>query len=862
MPAKQKTVRLPTHVIPERYQIMLKPDLETFVFEGQETIFFKLLKPTKQITLHAKDLKISSAEVLANHKGQKDLWAAKISYQPKAETATFTFPKSVQPGKHQLKLSFTGILNDQLRGLYRSKYDHKGQPKHLAVSQFEATDARRAFPCFDEPAQKAIFDVTVMIPQHLTAVSNTIETAVEHHDNGLKVVKFAPTPKMSTYLLAFIIGEMEFLEGKTKDGVLVRVFTTPGKKHQAKFALEVAIKTLEFFNKYFDIPYPLPVLDMLAIPDFAAGAMENWGAVTYRETALLVDEAHTPLINRQYVAHVIAHELTHQWFGNLVTMEWWTHLWLNEGFATYMSYAAVDHLFPQWQMWTQFVYQDFGNALEADALKTTHPIEVEVHHPSQIDEIFDAVSYNKGASAIRMLADYLGEKDFRDGLRYYLKKHSYKNTSTVHLWEAFEKISHKPVRHIMNRWTRQAGYPQVSVRDVGDALELTQNRFFLSAVTKAKVDDKTLWPVPVKLSSDHKTPLYTLFQERKTRVPLPGKLDYVKVNSNEVGFYVTKYEPVMLRALHEPLRQGKLSQNDRMGIIRDALALNQAGELPARELLSLIEQYQNDPSYNVWVEVMSGLTEIDALLAGSHNRPAYHRYILRLLNRIRRQVDWQPKAGESNNLTLLRALTLAALGQYGDPSTIKRAKAIFRKTKNASKAHPDIRAVAYYVTAQNGTQKEYEQFLRLYRQTDIHEEKNRLARALTLFPQATLIKRTLKFLFSAEVRMQDAPFLFIFAWRNQQAWPHLWRFLQDNWPMLLKRYGQGGRMLSYMLKPMAQYTDPKVAPQIKKFLHTHQIPSTAMATAQALEKLDSNLAWRGRDRKQLEQFVQSRNFKV
>jgi puromycin-sensitive aminopeptidase len=849
----RKSVRLPGHVTPQRYQIMLKPDLDAFTFSGEETIFFTLSKATKQITLHSKDLKIISAEVVANHKNGKNIWAGKISYNGKAETATFTFPKAIGKGKHQLKLTFQGVLNDQLHGLYRSKYEHKGQTKHLVVSQFEATDARRAFPCFDEPAQKAVFDVTLMIPKHLAAVSNTIETSVTHHDNGFKVVKFAPTPKMSTYLLAFIVGEMDYIEGKTKDGVLVRIFTTPGKKQQARFALEVGIKTLEFFNKYFDIPYPLPVLDMLAIPDFAAAAMENWGAVTYRETALLVDEKHTPLLNKQYVAHVIAHELTHQWFGNLVTMEWWTHLWLNEGFATYMSYLAVDELFPGWHMWTQFIFQDMGAALKLDALNTTHPIEVEVHHPSEISEIFDAVSYNKGASVIRMLADYLGAKDFRNGLRYYLKKHSYKNTSTIHLWEAFEKISGKPVTKMMRIWTRQPGFPLVSVTDTGDGLLLKQSRFFSSPVTKQSIKDTTTWPVPVKYNTDGAKPKYALLDRKQLTINLKGDQAYLKVNSGEVGFYSTQYEPALLQALYEPIRTQKLSQDDRMGIIRDAFALALAGDLPIIQALTLAEQYKNETSYNVWVEVISGLAEVDSLLVGSAARPQFHRYVLNLLSKIKQQVNWQPKAGEPNNTTLLRTLILGALGLYGDKATIRKAKQIFREQQ--SKIHPDIRATVYYITAQSGAGREYEQLLRLYHASDVHEEKNRLARALMLFLSAGLIKRSLKFAFSKAVRLQDAPFLFLFAWRNTQAWPHLWQYLQTHWEELRNKYDQGGRFMGHLIKPLSHYSDPKTVQQIKKFLIKHPVPSAAMVAAQTLEHLEANMAWRKRELQALERFL-------
>ncbi|HWP60990.1 MAG TPA: M1 family metallopeptidase, partial [Candidatus Paceibacterota bacterium] len=345
----QGKVRLTTDVVPTKYDIRLKPDLEAFVFEGEETIHLTLKKPTKTLTLHSIELQIESARIIGGEVAEK------ISYDEKAETATIHFKTAIASGKQQLQLVFRGILNDKMHGFYRSGFMHEGKEHRIATTQFESTDARRAFPCFDEPAMKAVFDVSLTVPSDKEAISNTLPTDILEHESGYKTVRFASTPLMSTYLLAFIVGDFEHIEKKSKDGVLVRVFTTPGKKHQAQFALDCAVKTIAFFNEYFAIPYPMPALDMIAIPDFAAGAMENWGAITYRESALLVDSQQSSSVNKQWVALVIAHEIAHQWFGNLVTMEWWTHLWLNEGFASYIEYLAVDHVFPSWDIWTQFL---------------------------------------------------------------------------------------------------------------------------------------------------------------------------------------------------------------------------------------------------------------------------------------------------------------------------------------------------------------------------------------------------------------------------------------------------------------------------------------------------------------------------
>ena len=626
-----KSVRLSKDVMPLEYDIQLKPDLENFTFEGIETINLSLLKKTKTITLHSKEIEIITADILngkdPRHGGASKIFA-KISYDKKRETATFVFPVFLN-GKAKLTLVFRGILNDKMRGFYRSRYNIGDKEHHMATTQFEATDARRAFPCFDEPAQKAIFYVSLIVPKGKTAISNTLPVSVKEHEAGFEIVKFSPTPKMSTYLLAFIVGDFEYLESKTKRGVRVRVYTLLNKKHQAKFALDCAVKTLEFYEKYFDVKYPLPVLDMIAIPDFASGAMENWGAITYRESALLVDENHSSTSNKQWVALVIAHELSHQWFGNLVTMEWWTHLWLNEGFASYIEYLAVNKLFPKWDIWTQFSTSDLGVALRLDALATTHPIEVEVHHPDEIGEIFDEVSYSKGASMIRMLADYLGEENFRNGLRYYLKKHSYKNTETVHLWQAFEKISKKPVAKIMQNWTSKPGYPVVKAEMKNSELSLSQTRFFASPISKEKNKEKTMWQIPISLKSRNITQKYFLSRLSQAVEPRRSKFSaenyatakkvvssdfYLKINIGETGFYRTAYSTELLEKLIAPVLEKKLSPRDRLGIIRDLFALSEAGTIPTTDALKFLQAFKNEDNYTVWLEIAMGLSRLEQLL--------------------------------------------------------------------------------------------------------------------------------------------------------------------------------------------------------------------------------------------------------
>lgn len=823
-------VRLSKNVIPKLYKLELKPDLENFTFSGRETIYLSILQKTRIITLHAKEIEVDTAHM-------SDMWG-KISYRVKKETAIFTFPKPISVGKHKLTLIFRGILNDKMRGFYRSKYNVKGKDFHMATTQFEATDARRAFPCFDEPAQKAVFHISLVVPKGKTAISNTLPVSVAEHEAGYDIIEFSPTPLMSTYLLAFIVGDFEYIEksisplplrrGSAKGkGVKVRVFTTPGKKHQAKFALECAVKTLEFYEKYFAIKFPLPALDMIAIPDFSSGAMENWGAITYRESALLVDEEHSSLSNKQWVALVIAHELAHQWFGNLVTMEWWTHLWLNEGFASYIEYLAVDKLFPKWDIWTQFATEDLGRALRLDALATTHPIEVEVHHPNEIGEIFDEVSYSKGASIIRMLASYLGEKDFRDGLRHYLKKHSYKNTKTLHLWQAFEKVSGKPVAKMMKTWTSKPGYPVIKLEIKNDELRISQERFFASPISKAKSKDKTKWKIPI------------IFKKNK-------------VNFGETGFYRTAYSREQLEKLRAPIQNKKLSARDRLGIIRDLFALSEAGTIPTTDTLEFLSAYRGENNYTVWVEIATGLARLEQLLP---KNKALQKFTLDIFSPVAKRLSWNAKKGEPHSDTLLRSFAIARAGHAGNKNIIKEARKKFAQIVKGKHISPDIRGAIYSVVADWGQKKEFDTMLKLYKKETLHEEKNRIGANLGDFKNKKLLQKTCEFAMSKHVRTQDTMGILSGVGTNPIGRDIWWSFIKKNWKILVSRYGEGGLNLARVVKAIGSSAEQKHLKSFRKFFSAHEAPGASRAISQVLERLEGNIAWLKRDKKLIHTFL-------
>lgn len=840
MPARKKTlkpkysVRLSQDVLPVKYKIHFEPDLDNFTFTGEEEITLEIKKPTNVIRMHSAEIEILSA-TLDQGKNEK---VGKVSYKEKEEEVSISFGSSLKQGRAVLKIEFTGILNDKMRGFYRSRYKHDGREYHMGVTQFESTDARRAFPSFDEPTHKAVFEVSFKVPSDRTVISNTIESEVLEHTGGYKTIKFEPSPKMSSYLLAFIIGHFEFISQKTKDGTLVRVFVTPGKKKQAEFALSVAVKTLEFYTNYFKIAYPLPTADLIAIPDFAAGAMENWGAVTYRESAVLVDPQNSSIHNKQWVALVIAHELAHQWFGNLVTMEWWTHLWLNEGFASYIEYLAVDHMFPKWNIWTQFVYMDHARALELDGLKNTHPIEIDVHHPAEIAEIFDEVSYSKGASVIRMLAEYLGETHFRNGLRAYLKKHSYSNAKTDDLWKALEKVSKRPVQKIMDGWTKKPGYPLVFADLKNNGIELSQKRFF-SSVESQKTQDKTIWMVPINVVSG------------------PG---WYKLNKNETSFIRVKYSPSLLKALKTPIqtKSKDLSEQDRFGILRDAFVLSEAGISSSDLALDLARSYKDEESYIVLSELAIELGKIKHILFGTPVFPAFQKYVVDLFTPISKKLGWHEKKGEEYKDTLLRSIVLGVMGRNKDKKTIEKALNLFKlDQKGTGKIDSNLRSMIYTLVAENGGEKEYMTFLNMYKKTTFEEERDRVLRALCSFTDKNLLQNTLELSFSKEARDQDAAKIIPLVWGNLYGSGLAWSFVKKNWNEIVRKYGGGGHLYSRFVKGAGNFVTEEKAKEVLAFYKTHESKGLERTIAQAVEQIRSSASWLSRDQEKISKFLKA-----
>lgn len=842
------TQRLFPTITPSHYTISLAPDLENFTIKGSQTIKFTLQEASRKLTFHAYQLKVTNALLTLD---DRQLSPEDISYDENEKTVTFIFSEEIPSGEKILELEFNGILSEKAKGFYRSQYEVDGKTKFMAVTQFEEIGARQAFICIDDPSAKAIFDISLIVDEKLTAVSNTKEVSEEKLAGGLKKVTFEPTPRMSTYILAFVVGELEY-EETTSEGVRIRAYTTEGKKQLTTFALDIAAQVLAFFNDYFAIPYPLSKLDLFAIPDFDAGAMENWGAVTYRESIILIDEKKSSAANKQWCSLVIAHELAHMWFGNLVTMEWWTHLWLNEGFACYIEYLCINKLFPQWDLWKQFSIIEHNEALKLDSLKFTHPIETPIASDQQVKEIFDEISYAKGANVIHMLASFLGEEVFRDGLRFYLQKHAYQNAQTEDLWKALEQISKKPVGKIMSNWTQKPGYPVLKVGEKENELELTQSRFFANPSSKGEED--TIWNIPMRVFSSSSLDAEPVLVETETS-PLPKKGDWTKVNAGETALVRTLYSEDLYKALGQPISVQKLSPIDRMGIIRDAFDSAEAGLLSSRLALMLLEYYKNEGDYIVWSTIAGQIGSLENIIAHIGGLDGtFTAYARNIFTPIAQKMGWEKKNGESHTDVLLRSMALHAAGKYGNTDVIEKAGELFRDfLEQGKEIDSDIRGVVFAIVAENGGEAQWQQLVGMYEKEPLQQEKNRYMLALTQFRKTELIQKTLDYFLTDNVRWQDKSRWIMAMFGNEKAQELTWNFITVNWELFAKEY-QGLHGFTRLIEGAGNMVGKELLLGVKDFFAKHPTSELQRTMSQVVERIELNTAWLERDRQALLDF--------
>ncbi len=812
-------------VKPVNYTLTFEPHFKNFTFSGNEVIDVKISKSTNTIRLHAAELKIKNCHILCA--GQKI--NAKIRLDEKNEYLEIKTSKKIK-GDAKIFIDFVGILNDRLVGFYRSQYkDRQGKTKFLATTQFEAADARRAFPCWDEPAVKATFDISIIAEKNHTAISNT--NVISKKKLGIKTLyKFAKTPIMSTYLVYLGVGEFEFLSGKLGK-VAIRIVTTKGNSKRGRFALDLCKKLVNSYENYFGIRYPLPKLDLIAVPDFASGAMENWGAITFRETILLYDPKTSSTQTKQYIAEVVSHELAHQWFGNLVTMEWWNDLWLNESFATFMATKFVDKFYPEWKLWDQFLEDTMNTAMGLDALHSSHPIDVKVKSPSEIREIFDAISYDKGGCILRMLESFVTEKTFRAGLRVYLRKFAYKNAKGDDLWNEIGKAARMPVRTMVNSWLKQVGFPLLEAQKLDSKLVLRQKRF----VHEKKGKERGLWHIPVSVTQDNKT---TKKLVTKTQDVIPIQQMTPVINSGRTGFYRVKYSDELLEDLKSLVLEKSISHVDRWALQNDLFALCVSGDGTCKGYLDFTTSYENEDDYITRSNIASNLY---FLYQKTRDEPfSYeikdmaHNFFKNIFS----QVGWDAKENEPHTNALLRSFTLGVLGKLDDEEIIYEANKRFEQyLKNPLSVKPDIQDPVFSIVAWSGDSKMYQKLLSLYRTAKTQEEKIRFLGALCSFKDEKLLLDTLNFSQSKEVRSQNMHMPIMRVAANPYGKKILWPWLKKNWKSLRTKVGAGSPLLNRIISSISAVSDASMEREIRQFFRANPTPGTERTLEQTLERI-------------------------
>ncbi|HET6747560.1 MAG TPA: M1 family metallopeptidase [Candidatus Saccharimonadales bacterium] len=769
----QNVARLIEHFIPTQYDLFLNLDRAHRSFDGTVTIHGTSPELATKIMVHAKGLDISSVTF--------DGKAADFSLG-NTDELTITHD-DIKSGDHVVVLTFSGKIDDAMHGLYPCYYEHDGVKKELLATQFESHHAREVFPCIDEPEAKAIFNVTLATEQGVTVLGNMPVKTQREEDDKL-VTQFETTPRMSTYLLAWVTGELQRKTAETKDGVEVNIWATPAQHPDSlDFALQVATRTIDFFNDYFGIPYPLPKSDHVALPDFSAGAMENWGLITYRELALLADPKTAGISNKQYVALVVAHELSHQWFGNLVTMKWWNNLWLNESFATLMEYIAVDALYPEWNMWLEFSTSESILALRRDSIDGVQPVQTDVHHPDEINTLFDgAIVYAKGARLLRMLQQYIGKEDFRTGLQHYFKMHAYTNTEETDLWTALSSASGKDIARFMHAWISQPGYPVVSITKTQDTLRLSQQQFFIGPHEASN----RAWPIPLNASLAN---IPSLLDTKNA--DFPPQNETFRLNVGDSAHFITQYDKATLESLIEAVQKQALPPLDRLQLLHEQTLLARSGLISSASLIPLVQAYKNETEESVWNIIALAAGELRKFVETDETSEEKLRKLYRELARAQyKRLGWEKQTGETEAHTKLRATVISMMLYGKDPEAIKHALSLFASSPLES-LDSELRTLVISTAIREGDDPHLlDSLLHTYATTVSPDLREDIGSAITSARRPEYIEKILTSLKDETiVRPQDATHWFVWTIRNRYGRAQAWQWLQRNWPWIKETFG-------------------------------------------------------------------------
>ncbi len=807
---------------PQNYNILFSPDLQNLTFTGHEIFTFSVEKDIDKIELDAVGLTIEKGTLKDNADNlitiNKDETQGKV---------TFIFKTSLKKGIYSLTIDFSGKFSQGLAGWYTSKYEVNRQTKYIVTTHFEPADARTVFPCVDHPLYKATFDISLLVEKNLTAVSN-MPTCSEETKGTKKLISFDRTPIMSTYLLYLGVGEFSFYEDSYKK-IIIRGITTVGKEKHTKLAVEWTKKCLSYFEEYFQMPYALPKVDLLAIPDFAAGAMENWGAITFRENLLLYYTNASSIATKQAITEVVAHELAHQWFGNLVTMKWWNDLWLNESFATFMAYKVVDHFYPEWHIWSDYITSMVFKGMDLDSLHSSHPIQVTINHVEQINELFDEIAYDKGGGILRMLEEYVGMHSFRDGLRNYIKTFAYKNTEGKDLWECLEKTSQKRVDTIMESFIVQSGFPLVKATKKDIKLHISQEQFLYTSENKEKK-----WVIPLVIDTGKKD-INALIENATGTIPLPDSPLFLNCNKEYAGFYITEYDQILLTTFGKNL--SKSNYTDRLGLIHDQYCLTLANRKTLKEFTQFIQTYflsEKDPS--VINYCISKLAQISLMVQNDEEKSL----VITLAKNALNSTGFSPRLQENPHINYLRNSALYALSLFDDKEVTQFALESFKKgLVDKTSIHPDIKGTIYALAVWSDD-SHYETVQTHYRDTLMQEEKAKYLSALGNSKNKQQLSDTLEFCLTPEVRFAHILYVIAGISRNPHGRELVVDWLITNWEKLIQS-GSGMHMIiRHMLKMIVPICGINKEDEIRAFLTKQHIPTLDKTFAQIQEELTIN----------------------
>ena len=835
--------RLATTVLPQHYTLTLAPDLKAATFKGVESIDVSIKEPVTSITLNSAEIAFQSVTV--TDAGREQI--ATVSLDKDKQQATFTFPAALPAGKATLSIAYTGILNNELRGFYLSKGDHR----NYAVTQFEPTDARRAFPSFDEPAFKATYDISLVIDSADTAISNgPIVSDTPGPGDGKHTLKFLTTPKMSTYLVAFLVGDFQCSSG-SQDGVAIRVCSTPDKVALTPYGLGVAEYVLHYYNTYFGIPYPLKKLDLIALPDFEAGAMENFGAITYRETDLLIDPKTASDAAQENVASVIAHEMAHQWFGDLVTMQWWNNIWLNEGFATWMANKPLAAMHPEWNV-DQDVAQDVDSALDLDAQPATRAIRAKADTPDQINQMFDGIAYGKASVVLLTVENYLGPETFRQGVHNYLAAHLYSNATAEDFWNAQTAVSHKPVDKIMDSLVAQPGAPLITFgQPANGQVSAQQKRFFLSP--SVSPDPKQKWTLPVCFKSENGAQDCQLLTPTTSMLKVPAAPLFF-ANAGGKGYYRSAYTPADYAALVAGI-ETRLTPPERISLIGDEWAQVRSNKAPVGDYLNLAAAIKADPNAPV---VSTSLGGVDAIMARVAATPEENTAFAAWMRRTfaPELVKLGPSSpGDSPNTRQLRSLLFGVLGYYAkDPAVLAQAAKIAQEyIDNPTSVDPTLGQTALSIAARNGDSALFDQLQKIYETSTNPDYQENALHLLAQFENPVLVKRALDYAVSGKVRNQDVAIQLSIGLQVAANRDLTWNYIKANWDKVQAQLTTN--MGGYLVNSTADFCSTEARDDVENFFSTHKVPATDSILKHAIERINGCIEFRSLQEPNLKQWL-------